>query len=318
MPHRRRFLLPLLLLLTSTGDQKARTAAHGKVLGEASTSECDACGWAALHAKSVLDSDACVDASSSQAWRDVLAAGCVGQSGCASLVARRGVAMAGVLLDAVADGEDAEERGLAADDFQRLLCSEYAEVCPENHYYASVKSVTFASEASPGMDDVAVYRRGSAQAGDLPYMPTVVVTPGRAETLEQRQGMTFKKGHGWRIMPMVPFACPEHSVGMDPSRCVVDCDDEIRRLRLDDKELLRLIMVAQRNISIVPEQELQAAADTAQRSAGAHTYMATYTHTCTSIHSTYAYTDICIHIQTSSSLFFHIHTDIDIHIHIHI
>lgn len=133
--------------------------------------------------------------------------------------------MAGALLDAVSDGDDAEERDMSEADFQKLLCSDYAEVCREHHVYPTVRRVTFTSEASPSMEDVAVYRRGSAQPGDLPAMPTIVITPGKSETQVQRHGYAFKEGYAWRILPMVPIACPGKSVDSDPAKCIVECDE---------------------------------------------------------------------------------------------
>jgi hypothetical protein len=195
---------------------------------------CDACVWAALHAKSVYDSDSCVDSSSMDAWQQVLRKGCSGEKECAQLIASKGASMAGALLDAVADGDDAEERSMSNEEFQNLLCHEYANVCRENHLYAHVRTVTFISEAGPDMDDVAIYRRGSVQAGMLPQMPIIVLTPGKSDTQIARQGFAFREEYAWRLLPMVPVACPGRSISDDPARCVVECRKKRDRPRRAD------------------------------------------------------------------------------------
>jgi hypothetical protein len=94
--------------------------------------------------------------------------------------------MSGALVDFVADGEDAEERGLDLEGFQEALCGTYGEACKASHHFSHVKTVTLRAGKSLKGASVAVYKRGAKVAGMQPMEPAAVLGAGQSATFESK------------------------------------------------------------------------------------------------------------------------------------
>ena len=163
---------------------------------------------------------------SMDAWQQVLRKGCSGEKECAHLIASKGASMAGALLDAVADGDDAEAEHV---EDSRIYFVTNTPTCVVKIIYTHMCALSLSFLKPDQTWMVLVFRR-QCPGRDVATNADNRFDPGKIRYISSA------KAHSRRVCGDCYRWCQLRvleSISDDPARCVVECGKTRQPRRAD-------------------------------------------------------------------------------------